>query len=614
MYQFSRFALAAIFICLVTLTAARADTIIPGGEIQDSVWPASGSPYRVQGTITLPEDGFLTIEPGVEVLFEGNYQFVIEGRLVASGTGVDSILFTATNSLEGWGGLRFLNAQVYSRLDYCRFELGWAQGNWPENCGGAIYLYGSIQAITHCSFVNNRAVYNGGAIFLWGGAPEFAYNLFTDNLSSNGQGHALYLGDCDGLVLNHLTVANNGSGSGYSLFMANDGSNFVMTNSILWDSFRFFSFVPGSITYNCIDPSPPSLLTEDSLLVFGAGNLGADDFDPFFLDPENGDLRVQEYSQTIDAASLSSPYSAEPEPNGGRANQGAYGNSSKATISLPLLSFAPNVRNLEAPSFDFGSQKILTTALVDTFSLYNVGRIPLILDSLLFTNSQFSGTLFSIIDPVYGEVVVLPDTSVLCSLLFLPTAIDSVEGSMSLLDNDTTSNPLIDLSGVGVYPVIELIPDTLHFPLTNVGESSDTLWLGIMNAGENQGGIESDLYLYTFPSTVNFVINNPDTSGNPTQILDTIKVDSTKYYPVFFTPTDRLDFAENVTVSSRNAGSALLHATGTGSQPVLLKDSLYYAQDSLFFSVITLGQDSTQEIILKNVGPIDLTIYRPTLV
>jgi len=610
MSKFSRLASAAIFTTLLVFTAALADTILPGGEIQDSVWPVSGSPYRVQGTITLPGDGSLTIEPGVEVLFEGNYQFVIEGRLTASGTESDSILFAATSSLLGWGGLRFINAQVYSRLDYCRFELGWAQGPWPENCGGAIYLYGSIQAITHCSFVNNRAEYDGGAIFLWGGAPIFSHNLFTDNLSANGNGHALYLGDCEGLVLNHLTVVNNGSGSGYSLFMANDGTNFVMTNSVLWDSYQFFAFEPGSITYNCIDPA--YVLDEDSLLVFGTGNLGGGDFDPYFIDLASGDLRVEQYSQTIDAASPSSPYSAEPEPNGGRANQGAYGNSPLAAISLPLLSFTADSLNLDAPSFDFGSQKILTTPLVETFSIYNVGRLPLVLDSLIFSNDQFSGSLFAPIDPVYGEVAVAPDTSVLCSLLFLPTAIDSVEGIMSFLDNDTTSDPTISLSGIGVNPVIELIPDTLHFEETNVGETSDTLWLGIKNAGQDSAGIESDLYLYTFQTSDNFVILNPDTNAsNPTQILDTIKVDSTRYYPVIFTPTDRLDFAENVTVGSRNAGSAFLHATGTGSQPVLEFDT---AQDSLLFSVVTIGQEATQEITLGNSGPIDLVISRPNLI
>jgi hypothetical protein len=593
--------------------AAWADTIVPAGTIQDTLWTAAGSPYRVQGDISLPGGSALTIQPGVQVLFDGNYQFVIQGRLIASGTVSDSIVFSASSSQQGWGGLRFLSAQVYSRLDYCRFELGWAQRDWPGNCGGAIYLYGSIEAINHCSFVNNRADYDGGAVFIWGGAPQFSYNLFFDNLCSNGNGHALYLGDCDGVVLNHLTIAGNGAGPGNSLIMANDGSHFVMTNSILWDSYQFFTFVPGEITYNCIDPT--YLATQDSLLVFGSGNIGftegSHEFDPYFLDLANGDLRVQSYSQTIDAASPSSPFDNELEPNGDRADMGAYGNSAQAAVSLPLLSFAPYVRNVQAPSFTFGLQKLLTPGADTTFAIHNVGRLPLILDSLIFSDDQFRASLVGVIDPVYGEMVVLPDTSMLCSLFFMPTAIDSVDGVMSFLDNDATSDPEVSLAGVGVNPVMDLIPDTIHFEETNVGDTSNTALLGIKNIGQNGNGIQSLLILSIFASSDNFKILNPDSdASNITQISDTIAVDSIRYYPVIFTPTERLDFAENLTVGSRNAGSQLLHATGTGSQPILEFDT---AQDTLSYSVVVLGADSTQVITFGNSGPIDLTISRPVL-
>ncbi|MBN1186127.1 MAG: right-handed parallel beta-helix repeat-containing protein [Bacteroidales bacterium] len=53
----------------------------------------------------------------------------------------------------------------------------------------------------------------------------------------------------------------------------------------------------------------------------------------FFADPENGDYHVMECSSSIDMGDPSDEYSNEPEPNGGRINLGAYGNTPEATVS-----------------------------------------------------------------------------------------------------------------------------------------------------------------------------------------------------------------------------------------------------------------------------------------
>ena len=598
MIKLSRMALAILSAGLLVSPMVQAQTSVPAGPVADTLWTLAGSPYLVQGTVTIPDNSALTIQPGVEVIFQGNYQFIVEGKLQAVGTEADSILFTASNSLVGWGGLRFINAHVYSRLEYCRFELGLAEGTWPNGCGGAVYIEGAIQAIKHCSFVNNWSQYEGGAVYLWGGAPQFAYNLFTQNLSQNGNGHAICMGNCAGTVLDQLTLAENGSGTGYSLYVF-AGTNLVMTNSILWDSLFSFDYIPGDVQY--CDINTDAVSTDNFLQILGTGNL---DVDPYFLDLEGGDLRVEQYSQTIDAASPSAPWENELQPNGGRANMGAYGNGTKATFSLPLFSFSRYVLNLDPPAMDFGLQKINTTGL-DTLSIYNVGRVPLVLDSLLFSNDQFSSNFENLIDPATGFVTIAPDTSVLCTLLFIPVAVDSVEATMEIFDSDTTSAPTLNLSGVGVNPVIKLLPDTLDFGGATVGDSL-FLPLGITNIGVNVGNIASDLLLAIEATSDNFVILDTTVvpPGDPTKIYDVIPVGDTLWYAVVFTPMGRLDFAENLPIPS-NAGSASLHVTGTGSQAILDFD---LEQDSLFFSVVAVGQDSTQEITLGNSGSIDLVL------
>ena len=98
-------------------------------------------------TIKVYPGDTLTINPGVHVVFQGHYQFLVQGLLQAVGTEVDFIYFTATNTLTGWGGIRFQNAHVNSRLEYCHLEWGNAQGDFPNSCGGAVYIYGGISAV-----------------------------------------------------------------------------------------------------------------------------------------------------------------------------------------------------------------------------------------------------------------------------------------------------------------------------------------------------------------------------------------------------------------------------------------------------------------------------------
>jgi len=62
-----------------------AQTNIPPGDVYGT-WGLSGSPYNIQGDITIPNDSTLTIEAGVLVEFQGYFALNVQGRLPADNT------------------------------------------------------------------------------------------------------------------------------------------------------------------------------------------------------------------------------------------------------------------------------------------------------------------------------------------------------------------------------------------------------------------------------------------------------------------------------------------------------------------------------------------------
>ncbi len=119
------------------------------------VWSVQNSPYYIVGNTTVPQGQTLTIEPGVEIVFNNsNYIFKIEGTLIAHGTAQDSISF------KNGGEIYFYQPDNPADFKYCGFntniriyfidDMENGTDNWTFSGDGSMSQYSGGHNSSHC--------------------------------------------------------------------------------------------------------------------------------------------------------------------------------------------------------------------------------------------------------------------------------------------------------------------------------------------------------------------------------------------------------------------------------------------------------------------------------
>lgn len=232
-----------------------------------------------------------------------------------------------------------------------RFESNEIGRDLGYGWGGGLFIHDEgTRFVTRANvFTGNFAAARGSAVFIDNGAHG---QMIGDLIHANpcaGQGGAGILVDSlddsgkTGSIVNviHATIADNPcpGGVGNAVYAEGAGTEARLVNSIVWNNGpAFFDDGKAKITatYTLSDPALP-----------GEGNLGGD---PLFADPSAGDYHLRSAggrfdpalrafvtdpvtSPAIDRGDPTSDHSAEPQPNGGRVNLGAYGNTGEASRS-----------------------------------------------------------------------------------------------------------------------------------------------------------------------------------------------------------------------------------------------------------------------------------------
>ncbi len=165
--------------------AGGTGTAVQGGAITTRTWTAAGSPYRIFGDVYVPSGNRLTIQPGVQVRFQGHYRMEGPGIIDARGTSATQrdILFTAEDTATGWYGIRIWNGTGSVgtppdvgdyHLENCIIEYVVKDRSRPRSFGDSIYND------------SRGALYVYGATAWSAGAPENYAGLKYSDLHLNG--------------------------------------------------------------------------------------------------------------------------------------------------------------------------------------------------------------------------------------------------------------------------------------------------------------------------------------------------------------------------------------------------------------------------------------------
>ena len=231
------------------------------GLVQKS-WRVANSPYVVNGDIEIPSNTLLMIEPGVEVIFSGDFVFKVDGYLQAKGTYDDKIVFKGVDG-QPWKGIRFdferaEDDTIVSILNNCHISNSYAPTTGlgqSGGYGGAVHIdKGNKVLISDCTIEDNDAENDGGAVSLFNGSLTIRNCIIRNNSANNGG--AIYSLNSLPTLINNTIVDNVAREFGGAVYASNSSGYFV--NNIFWgnravegDQFYLSDLDSDPNFYNC---------------------------------------------------------------------------------------------------------------------------------------------------------------------------------------------------------------------------------------------------------------------------------------------------------------------------------------------------------------------------
>ena len=334
-----------------------------------------------------PGNAFKTIQRGINAAVDGDTVMVLPGEY--RGTGNKELDFggkAITVKSQDGPAATVINCQgsgrafyFHSAEDATSIVEGFSLTGGNSSTGGAIYCVGSSPTILGCMiFGNATSGSTSGTIYCYNNANTVLSGCTIQD--NSGASAAVRFNNSSGQMLNCLLYGNSSTGAGGAIRCDNGSKTTVVRNCTVVNNtsnsnggglyvrsasaqvtdciFRGNTAPSGGPQMSTTSPATLTVKYSDvaggkpgvygtGTVVWGSGNL---DQDPLFGDPNANDYHLMSErgrywpehqvwvldnatSPCIDAGDPNSAFDQEPQPNGGRINMGAYGNTVYASLS-----------------------------------------------------------------------------------------------------------------------------------------------------------------------------------------------------------------------------------------------------------------------------------------
>lgn len=169
-------------------------TYVEGVITQDTVWTLVNSPFVLSNDVVVNSNATLTVEPGVEVRFGGDFSLTVHGKMVANGTEQKMISFTSNKldpAPDDWGTI-FVDERNQSSMLYCIVE----------------YSKDGITIGDGSLILQNSLIFNNGK----GLILNFGDVVAIHNVISNNTESGIEIGEADAVTIQNNTIQSNAEG------------------------------------------------------------------------------------------------------------------------------------------------------------------------------------------------------------------------------------------------------------------------------------------------------------------------------------------------------------------------------------------------------------------
>ncbi len=386
-------------------------------------------PYLVSGNIIVPETDSLIIMNGVEFGFYPNTGLEVYGTFQVISEDMDHM--TSFHELDSlWNGIR-----LYQSPDTAYFEWmdvhGAKVGIWTTQRPIKMRLSGILKCETALKIEQS--------------------DFWLENMVIDSVYRGIEFGDKVTGYIKNIDILDTRDFS----ILGSGASTVYVSNSIIWNNLgplRASNNAKIFIKYSTVDHLGQGVFAEHVSQLEPIFDL-SNEYEPFRIDP---------MSPTIDAGDPADPFSNEPQPNGGRINQGTFGNTMWATPSMqPRVTAAFQENRLNAHRYEVDSTDVV---------IKNWGYVPLRVDSVSFKKGR-SDSIFQVITSPNFEIQA--QDSLPLKVIFRPPVRGSYRDTLMIFCNDPHligGQYRLPIQGIGLnskpvlltMPPIEAYVDSLY--------------------------------------------------------------------------------------------------------------------------------------------------------